>query len=90
MTKEFALIQKQQLAKLRELEAMWDDLARNILGNAGWTYHSNYPDSCWRYAKTFKKGGQITCDPHEAIRITEMLNARAVEAIGYGEEPGDE
>lgn len=90
MTKEQALILKQRLARLRELEAMWDDLARDILGKDGWTYHSNYPDSCWRYAKTFWKGGQVTCDPHEAIRITEMINQVACEAIANGEEPPNE
>jgi hypothetical protein len=57
------------LHALEEAAADVNQTRSDILKRQGWHQTSAYPDSVWRWSKTFP-GGVITCQTaHEALRL---------------------
>lgn len=64
----------ERLFELEQLQATADEARHEFLSKMGWKYTSNYPDCCWRWSKTFEKGGQVTGDLDQAIRLEVDIN----------------
>ena len=63
-----------RLFELEQLQALADEAKTDFLSKMGWKYTSNYPDCCWRWSKTFEKGGQVTGDLDQALRLEVDIN----------------